>query len=75
MNNSFDLLCDISRKNGWDVPLSEEILIADKFLLEQYIDDLLVDELISCGLKTNDEPNQYGIRIETAIDYYNKYRQ
>ena len=75
MNNSFDLLCDISRKNGWDVPLSEKILIADKFLLEQYIDDLLVDELISCGLKTNDEPNQYGIRIETAIDYYNKYRQ
>ena len=75
MNNSFYLLCTISRKNGWDIPLSEEILIADKCLLAKYIDDLLVDELLSCGLKSNDEPNQYGSNIETAIDYFNKYRQ
>ena len=74
MNNSFYLLCEISKKNGWDVPLSEERLIADKPLLEEYIDGLLIDELVACGLNANDEPNQYGVEIETAINYYNRYR-
>ena len=74
MSNSFFLLCEVCKKNGQYIPLSEETLLSDRGLLDSCIDDILVQELISCGLEKNDEPNQYGLAIESAIDYFNKFR-
>lgn len=74
MSKFYSLLCLINEKQGRPALMAEELLSTNKAALAECIDDLLLDELVSCGLDSNDEPDQYGRSIEAAIDYFNKIR-
>ena len=74
MTKFFDLLCRICVKRGYFPPTSEEMVVTNSAALDYYIDDVLAQELVLCGFGANDEPNQYGMKIEETIDYFNRFR-
>lgn len=35
----------------------------------EYIQDIVMDHFLQIGLNSNDEPTQYGLKLEALIDY------
>ncbi len=76
MNNTkyFALLSRIAKKRNVDIPLFEEEVTEDKYMLDICIDCLLASELSEYGFKEDDELNAYGFELEDAIDHFNRIR-